>query len=74
MPALPANAPQLIRDQAELQDLRWVAQQLLSSHDRYASRTSPANQCLCSLCRHARPWVAPEPRFCAGLDDREVVS
>lgn len=71
---MPAEAPALIRHQAELQDLRWVAQQLVSSHDRYAQRTGAFSQCLCSLCKHARPWVEPGPRFCAGMDEREPLT
>ena len=54
---MPSDAPALMRDQAELTDLRWVAQQLVSSHDRFVQRTSKFSQCLCSLCRHARVWL-----------------
>lgn len=79
---MPSNAPDLQRNQAELQDLRWVAQRMIVSHDRSAARLAAISQtptvlpsiCLCSLCRHARPWVTEEPRYCAGLDEREVVS
>jgi len=71
--------------QAELQDLRWVAQQMVSSHDHAAARMSDAltgtnaimevpRICLCALCRHARQWVTPEPRYCDQLDEREAVS
>jgi len=74
MTSIPPDAPARIRAQAMLQDLTWVAEQLVASHDRYVQRTSKFSECLCSLCRHARPWVTPTPRFCDQLDEREAVS
>jgi hypothetical protein len=57
---MPPNVPARIRDQAKLQDLIWVAEQLVACHDRYVRRTSKFSECLCSLCRHARPWVSAD--------------
>ena len=77
---MPPNAPELMRTQAELQDLRWVAREILTDHDRAAALLSDMfspdlpRTCQCSLCRHARPWVVPEPRYCTELDERRAVS
>jgi hypothetical protein len=62
---MPTDAPALMRDQAELQDLRWIARHMLESHDRSAARLAASVDCLepicfCSLCRHARPWVSAD--------------
>lgn len=61
---LPLNTPQMQREQAELQDLRWVAYHVLSSHDRSAAKLADrfpeqalSHECPCALCRHSRPWV-----------------
>jgi hypothetical protein len=72
---MPPNAPAMIRDQAELTDLRFIVQQMVYSHDRYVQRTSNFRECLCSLCRRSRPWVIPQPvRFCASINEHEEVS
>lgn len=57
MTDLPANAPALARQQAELTDLRWVAAQMVALHDRHAAATPGVTRCECPLCRHARPWA-----------------
>ena len=62
MTALPPHAPALIRQQAEMKELRWVASQMVALHDRRASETPGVSRCECPLCRHARPWVEEEGR------------
>jgi len=61
---LPLDTPERLRDQAELQDLRWAAQHSLAAHDRSAAYLAERNpemglsrECFCALCRHTRPWV-----------------
>jgi hypothetical protein len=62
--------PQLQHLKAKEDALTWVAEQMVRSHDHAARRMSEAltgtgeivdvpRICLCSLCRHARPWVQP---------------
>ena len=53
--AILPHAPELMRHEAELKDLRWVAAQMVAMHDRHAAATG--DLCQCPLCRHARPWV-----------------
>ena len=61
---MPANFPDHQLAQAELTDLRWVADQILTTHDRSAASLAERNpgvglptECPCTLCRHSRPWV-----------------
>ena len=62
---MPAQAPVLIRQQAELQELRHVAFTMLASHDRSFSKQleklAPGCNvevtCPCSFCRVVRPWL-----------------
>ena len=51
---VPAETPTLLRQEAELTDLRWVALHLLKEHRRSAY----PNFCLCPICRAALRWVA----------------
>ena len=55
-PRIPPHAPSLMRQQAELTDLRWVAAQMVAQHDRRTQEASHGH-CECPLCRHARRWV-----------------
>ncbi len=61
---MPAHAPDLMADQAELTALRWAAFHVMDSHDRAARRLAERNpaellptHCTCSVCRQVRPWV-----------------
>ncbi len=50
------HAPALLRHEAELKELRWVAAQMVAQHDRRTQEAS-SGRCECPLCRHARPWI-----------------
>ena len=70
---MPADAPALMKSQAELDTYRFIVQRLVSDHDRMAQRSGfPA--CLCSSCQAARPFIPVEPRYCDQMDEREAVS
>ena len=55
---MPSETPTLIRQQAELTDLRWVALHLLKEHRRSAY----PDFCLCPICKAALRWV-PMPEL-----------
>ncbi len=65
---MPSNAPELMRDRAELDVARFVLPRFVQQHDTMAHGT-----CLCPLCRQTRPFL-PEPRYCDQMDEREAAS
>ena len=50
---MPSDATTLMRDQAELIDLRWVGLHFLHEHRRSAF----PEPCLCPICRAAARWI-----------------
>ncbi len=54
---MPTDAPKLMRDMAEVVELRHVAQELLKEHALIAAPFA----CLCPTCRRASAWVPAPP-------------
>lgn len=52
---LPVHPTAVLRMQAEMTALRWVAGHLLAEHARLAA----PHACLCAVCRAAALWVQP---------------
>lgn len=71
---VPPNTPQLLRDQAELEVLRWIVRRMFTAHQRMANNQK-FDHCLCSDCQQARPFIPKEePRYCSAIDEQEAVS
>jgi hypothetical protein len=71
---LPFDFPQMHRDRAELEVLRWIVRRMFAAHHRMAN-SQKFDVCLCSDCQQARPFIpVEEPQFCTELDEREAVS
>ena len=56
---MPTTAPALMRDRAELDTLRGIVRRMFAEHARMA-RIDGFEQCMCSDCRSARPFIPVE--------------
>jgi hypothetical protein len=70
---MPSNAPAFMRDRARLAAFDFTVPRFVAQHDAMA-QNQRFDVCLCPLCRMARPFLTPEPRFCDQMDERERVS
>lgn len=70
---VPSNTPQLMRDQAELDTLRWIVRRMFAAHQRMAN-SQRFDHCLCSDCQQARPFMPDDLRYCSEVDEREEAS
>lgn len=69
---MPPNAMDLIHEAAKLATYSFIVERQYSEHQRMAW-SQKFDRCLCSSCQAVRPFIE-DPRYCAGLDERERVS